>query len=65
MRDPMKKKKQKHEICFTASSVQILEISIQCVVVDVHIDQALQKIEKAIQSQVYKNFCPKVLIQIF
>jgi len=43
MRDPMKKKKRKDEICFTASSVQILEISIQCVVVDVHIDQALQK----------------------
>ena len=40
MRDPMKKeKKKKDEI----SSVHILEISIQCVVVDVHIDQALQK----------------------
>ena len=36
-------KRNIYEICFTTSSVQILEICIQCVVVDMHIDQPLQK----------------------
>lgn len=36
-----KKEEEKRQKCFTTSSVQILEISIQCVVVDMHIDQAL------------------------
>ena len=38
-----KQKKKKDKKCFTTSSIQILEISIQCVVVDMHIDQALKK----------------------
>ena len=38
-----KKQKKETEICFTASSVQILEVRAQCVVVDMHIDQPLQK----------------------
>ena len=38
-----KKEEEKRQKCFTTSSVQILEISIQCVVVDMHIDQALKK----------------------
>ena len=38
-----KKEEEKRQKFFTTSSVQILETSIQCVVVDMHIDQALKK----------------------
>lgn len=38
-----KKKKEKDEICFKTLSVQILESRIQGVIVDMHIDEALQK----------------------
>ena len=56
-------KKRKHEICLTASSVQILEISIVTLCSHRYAYWSSSAKKKTIQSQVYRYFYPKVLIQ--
>ena len=44
----------------TISSIQILEVRVQCVVVDMHIDQPLQNKNNSMPNQA-KPFCPIIV----
>ena len=48
----------------TISCIQILEVRVQCVVVDMHIDQLLQKKNNSMPNQA-KSFCPIKLLQAY
>lgn len=57
-----KKRKKKTKFVFKTLSVQILESRIQGVIVDMHIDEALQK-KKQFKVRCMNIFFRKVLIQ--
>ena len=48
----------------TISNIQILEVRVQCVVVDMHIDQPLQNKNNSMPNQA-KSFCPIIVLQTY